>query len=300
MPFHRESTNPCRAGFSPRGTSVPPTPGRKTTLRGLLLALPLLMAGAAYADQPLPSMLEGVGVDEKIGRNIDLDLTFIAENGYPVKLRDFFHAGRPVILNLVYYKCPMLCNLVLNAQTSALREIPWTPGDEFEIVTISIDPNEGFDLAQQKRANLLGSYGKPAPGWHFLVDQDGHAKQLAESIGFHYRYDEKLEQYAHAAAIMMLTPDGKMARYLYGVRFPARDIRLALTEAAEGKGKFSIDKLLLFCYHYDPKAHSYTLFATNVMRGGGILTVLILGFVLLSLFKKERRKVSQESLVPAR
>ncbi len=255
---------------------------------------------ALRADQPLPQMLEGVGVDEKIGRNIDLDLTFIAENGYPVKLRQYFQAGKPVILNLVYFKCPMLCNLVLNAQTAALRDIPWTPGNEFEVVTISIDPNEGFDLAQQKRASILGSYGKPAPGWHFLADHEGHSKMLAESVGFHYRYDEKLEQYAHAAAIMMLTPDGKMARYLYGVRFPSRDVRLALTEAAEGKGKFSIDKLLLFCYHYDPQSRSYTLFATNIMRGGGILTVLILGTVLLSLFRKERRKASQESLVPAR
>lgn len=286
-------TKLCGAGFSPRVTKIPRV--LKCVLHFVLAA-----SAVAYADQPLPAMLEGVGVDEKVGRNIDLDLTFIAENGYPVPLRQFFQAGKPVILNLVYYKCPMLCNLVLNAQTAALREIPWTPGNEFEVVTISIDPSEGFDLAQQKRATLLGSYGKPAPGWHFLVDHDGHAKRLAESIGFHYRYDDKLEQYAHAAAIMMLTPDGKMARYLYGVRFKSRDIRLALTEAAEGKGKFSIDKLLLFCYHYDPQARSYTLFATNVMRGGGILTVLILGLVLLGLFKKERRKVSQESLVPAR
>ena len=257
----------------------------------------LLLAIPALADQPLPTMLEGVGVEEHIGRNIDLDLSFIAENGYPVPLRQFFHPGRPVILNLVYYKCPMLCNLVLNGQTSALREIPWTPGDEFEVVTISIDPTEGFDLAQQKRATILGSYGKPAPGWHFLADQDGHAKRLAESIGFHYRYDEKIEQYAHAAAIMLLTPDGKMSRYLYGIRFNPRDLRLALTEAAEGKGKFTIDKLLLFCYHYDPQARSYTLFATNVMRGGGILTVLILGLVLLRFWKKEPRR---EALVTAR
>jgi protein SCO1/2 len=264
------------------------------------LALLLMLGLSVRADQPLPSMLEGVGVDERIGRNIDLDLTFIAENGYPVPLRQFFHAGRPVILNLVYYKCPMLCNLVLNAQTSALREIPWTPGDQFEVVTISIDPSEGFDLAQQKRATLLGSYGKPAPGWHFLVDQDGHAKQLAEAIGFHYRYDERIEQYAHAAAIMILTPDGRMSRYLYGVKFKTRDLRLALTEAAEGKGKFTIEKLLLFCYHYDPQTRSYTLFATNVMRGGGILTVLILGLVLLGFWKRERRKTNQEALVHAR
>lgn len=250
----------------------------------------LLAVAASLAAEPsLPPMLEGVGVEEKVGRNIDLDLTFVAENGYPVPLRQFFHAGRPVILNLVYYKCPMLCNLVLNAQTSALREIPWTPGDEYEIVTISIDPSEGFDLAQQKRALYLSNYGKPANGWHFLTDHEGHAKKLAEAIGFHYRYDEKIEQYAHAAAIMVVTPDGRMARYLYGVKYKPRDVRLALTEAAEGKGKFSIDRLLLFCYHYDPQSRSYTLFATNVMRAGGALSVFVLGSVLAGLWRKERR-----------
>ena len=256
----------------------------------------LAVAAGVRAEQPLPSMLEGVGVDEKIGRNIDLDLTFVAENGYPVALRQFFQAGKPVILNLVYYRCPMLCNLVLNGQTTSLRQIPWTPGNEFEVVTISIDPAEGFDLAQQKRASQLASYGKPAPGWHFLVDHEGHAKRLAESIGFHYRYDENLEQYAHAAAIMILTPDGKLSRYLYGIRFSPRDLRLALTEASEGKGKFSIDRLLLFCYHYDPQTRSYTLFATNVMRGGGVLTMLLLGLILFGFWKKERRN----ALVPAK
>jgi protein SCO1/2 len=206
-----------------------------------------------------------------------------------------------VILNLVYYKCQMLCNMVLNAQTQALREIPWTPGNEFEVVTISIDPSEGFDLAQQKKKLQLGAYDRPAPGWHFLVDREGHAKRLAEAVGFHYRYDERIEQYAHAAAIMVLTPEGKMARYLYGVKFRARDIRLALTEAAEGKGKFSIDQLLLFCYHYDPQARSYTLFATNIMRGGGLLTVLIVGGVLLRLFKRDKQKSLMEgNLVPAK
>jgi len=241
------------------------------------------------ADEQLPLMLQGVGVDERIGRNIDLDMTLIAENGYPVPIRQFFQKGRPVILNLVYYKCPMLCNLVLNRQTAALREVPWTPGDEFEVVTISIDPTETSDLAQQKRALYVGNYGRPATGWHFLVVHDGNAKRLAEAIGFHYRFDEHQQQFAHAAAIMVLTPDGKMSRYLYGIRFKARDLRLALTEAAEGKGKFTIDRLLLFCYHYDPRTHSYTLFATNVMRGGGTVTVLFLGLTLLRLWRRERR-----------
>lgn len=267
--------------------------------KGCIVAL--VAAAGLYADQPLPPMLEGVGVDEKIGRSIDLDLTFTAENGYPVPLRKFFSSGKPVILNLAYYKCPMLCSLVLNAQTQALREVAWTAGQDFEVVTISIDPQEGFDLAQQKRGVYLAQYDRPGASWHFLVDRENHAKQLAELIGFHYRYDQRIEQYAHAAAIMILTPEGKMARYLYGVKFKPRDIRLALTEAAEGKGKFSLEQLLLFCYHYDPLAKSYTLFATNIMRAGGILTVLILGGAILRLFRKEReRRVLDGSLIGAK
>lgn len=250
----------------------------------------LLFAAGVFADQPRPLMLEGVGVDERIGRAIDLDLTFVAENGYPVPLRSFFSSGKPVILNLVYYKCPMLCNMVLNAQAAGLREVAWTAGQEFEVVTISIDPREGFDLAQQKRGQYLTQYDRPGAQWHFLTDRDNHAKKLAEAIGFHYRYDEQIEQYAHAAAIMVLTPEGKLARYLYGVKFRSRDIRLALTEASEGRGKFSIEKILLFCYHYDPQAKSYTLFATNIMRGGGILTVLIMGILIFRMFRQERKR----------
>jgi protein SCO1 len=265
-------------------------------------AITLLCAAGvfAHAEQGLPPMLEGVGVDEKIGRNIDLNLTFVDETGYAVPLSKFFNQGRPVILNLVYYKCPMLCNLVLNGQVASLRDIPWTPGQEFDIVTISIDPTEGFDLAREKKAYYLSSYDRPAPGWHFLADHENNAKKLAESIGFHYRYDTKIEQYAHASAIMLLTPDGRMSRYLYGIRYKARDVRLALTEASEGKGKFTIEKLLLFCYHYDPTSGSYTLFARNFMRAGGFLTVLALGLMLAAFWRRERRKDSRETLVPAR
>lgn len=242
------------------------------------------------ADTTLPPMLEGVGVEEKVGQQVDLNLTFIGTNGYPVPLSEFFHKGKPVIIDMVYYRCPQLCNLVLNAQTQVLREIPWTPGEEFEVVTISIDPFETFDLAQSKRAQYMLSYDRPAPGWHFMADTEGHAKQLASQLGFRYRFDERQGQFAHQAAIMLLTPEGKVSRYLYGIKFKARDVRLALTEAAEGRGKFTIDRLLLFCYHYDPATHSYTLFATNVMRAGGVLTVLLLGGFVWGFWRREERR----------
>jgi protein SCO1 len=247
----------------------------------------LVFAFKLGADQPLPPELQGVGVEEHLSRAVDLNLTFIAENGYPVALRDFFHKDRPVILNLVYYSCPMLCNMVLNGQTAALKKIPWTAGKEFEVVTISIDPTETFNLAQQKRAVYLESYGRPTAGWHFFTDDHGNAKRLADQVGFHYRYDERQAQYAHAAVIMVLTPEGKISRYLYGIKFNPRDVRLALTEASESKFGLSADRILLYCFHYDPQAHGYVLFASNLMRAGGALTVLILALVLFRLWRRE-------------
>ena len=265
-------------------------PGRPLQARGLPhILLLLLTAINGFAAEPeLPRELEGVGVEEKLGAKIDLDLTFIAENGYPVALREFFKEGRPVILNLVYYSCPMLCNLVLNGQTKTLREIPWTPGEEYEIVTISIDPTETFALAQKKKELYLTNYERPAPGWHFLTDHQGNVKKLAEQVGFGYRYDEDREQYAHAASIMVLTGDGTVSRYLYGIRYKTRDVRLALTEASNGEVGSTFDRVLLFCYHYDPKSKSYVPFATNIMRAGGVLIVLILGGALLRLWRRER------------
>src|SRR5579872_1717722 len=135
-----------------------------------------------------PPQLEGIGVDEHLGLPVDLNLEFIAENGYPVKLKEFFNQGKPVILDLIYYSCPMLCNLILNGQAQVMKEIPWTPGKEYEVVTISIDPQESFDLSRKKKATYLDNFGRPAT-WHFLCDKDGNAKRLAEQIGYHYRYD---------------------------------------------------------------------------------------------------------------
>ncbi|MGA2434283.1 MAG: SCO family protein [Bryobacteraceae bacterium] len=245
-------------------------------------ALPLL------ADQPLPSQLEGVGIEERLGAAVDLNLTFTGEDGYPVALRSFFGKGRPVILDLVYYSCPMLCTRVLNGQVTALQQIPWTPGNEYEVVTVSIDPTETFDLAQKKRDSYLEQFGRPAPGWHFLADRDGNAKKLAEEVGFHYRYDDATAQYAHAAGIMILTPEGRLARYLYGIRFSPRDIRFALAEASEGRSGLSVDRVLLYCFHYDPQARGYVLFAANFMRAGGVLIVLVLGIVLFRFWRVER------------
>lgn len=240
------------------------------------------------ADPPLPRELEGVGVDEKLGDKIDLSLEFMGTDGYPKALSSYFHKGRPVILNLVYYTCPMLCNLVLNAQVNVLREIPWTPGTEYDIVTISIDPTETWNLAVEKRAALLSSFERPAPGWHLFTDFNGNVKKLADQVGWRYKYDPRGKQYAHSSAIMILTPEGKISRYLYGIKYKPRDVRLALAEASEEKVGMTIERVLLMCFHYDPKAGSYVVFATNFMKLGGVLTMLAIGFFLFRMWRGER------------
>jgi len=268
-----------------------------------LLALGSAGAFAQYINRPsgdipatdpkdrLPAQLVGVGIEEHLGRTIDLDLTFNDEDGKVVQLRDFFNKGRPVLLDLVYYNCPQLCTLILNRQVEIMKQMPWTPGNQYEVVTISIDPRETPEIARKKKASYLASYGKPADGWHFLTDRDGNAKRLAELIGYHYRWDPRIQQYAHLAGIMILTPEGKMARYLYGINYRALDLRFGLAEAAENRSTITIEKVLLFCYHYDPVQNKYVLFATNFMQAGGVLTVLVLGFFLFRMFRAERRRL---------
>lgn len=255
----------------------------------------LLSAASALLAQinQMPSELEGVDVEEKLGAQIDGSLEFINESGRPVRLDSYLNQGRPVVLNFVYYECPMLCSRVLNGVTSSIREIPWTPGSEYELLTISFNPRETFELAAAKKQGYLSKFDRPAPGWHFLADHKDAAKQLATQVGYGYKWDKSREMYAHASALVLLTPQGKVARYLYGIQFKAFDLRLGLTEAAEGKmagGK--MEKMLLWCYQYDPNAKSYVMAARNVMRAGGALTILVLGFSLAKLIRQDKERHS--------
>jgi len=279
------------------------------TLRTIrnLVALAALGSVCAYAESPYrnpgytpsvlapgqtPTQLEGVGITEKLDQQVDLDLTFIAEDGYPHKLREYFYKDRPVILNLVYYDCPQLCTLILNAQVQVMRDIEWTPGNQYEIVTISIDPREAFDKARKKKSMYLSTYDRPAPGWHFLTDTQGNVARLAKQVGFNYRYDGRSEQYAHPAAIMVLTPQGKMARYLYGITYKAKDLRFALAEASENRSSMTVEKVLLLCYMYDPKAGRYVLFASNFMMAGGVATMLAMVWFWWRMVRPTRERMA--------
>jgi protein SCO1/2 len=268
---------------------------RRWTLRivlGLVATLASRLSASAQQAQTGVAELEGVGITEHLGARLPLDAGLVDENGKAVRLGDFFEGDKPVVLSLVYFGCPMLCSLVLNGLVDGLKEIPLAPGADFEIITISFDPRETPTLARLKKQNYVQELGRPgaASGWHFLTGREENIRKVTEAVGFHYRYVEATQQFAHAAAIYLLTPDGRLARYLYGVVFDPATLRLGLVEASEGKMGSSLDRVLLYCFHYDPKAGRYTLAAVTIMRVGGVLMVVVLATVLGVLWRAEARR----------
>jgi protein SCO1 len=235
-----------------------------------------------------PSLLKEVGIDQKLNQSIPLDLEFRDEHGKPVRLAEYF-GQKPVILSMVYYNCPMLCTQVLNGLESSLKLIPMDIGKQFNVVTVSIDPTERPVLAEAKQALYTGLYGRPdaAQGWHFLTGDEQQIRQLANALGFRYAYDPDSKQFAHASAIMLLTPEGKISRYFYGIQFQSRDLRLGLVEASEGKIGTPVDQVLLFCYHYDPSTGKYGLLVSRLIQTAGAVTVLAIATLVLVLYKKE-------------
>jgi protein SCO1/2 len=235
-----------------------------------------------------PSLLKEVGVDQKLNQSIPLDLAFRDEHGKPVQLGEYF-GKKPVILSMVYYNCPMLCTQVLNGLESGLKLIPMDIGKQFDVVTVSIDPLERPVLAEAKQALYTGLYGRPgaAAGWHFLTGDEQQIRQLANAVGFRYAYDPDSKQFAHASAITLLTPEGKISRYFYGIEFPSRDLRLGLVEASAGKIGSPVDQVLLFCYHYDPSTGKYGLLISRLIQAAGAATVLAIGALILVLYRKE-------------
>jgi protein SCO1/2 len=263
----------------------------------LAQGLPGSGAPAGDPSSARPGILGKIGIDQRIGHQVPLDLEFVDENGRQVRLGDYF-GRRPVILALVYYECPMLCTQVLNGLVTALGVMNFEPGREFDVVAVSFNPKEGPGLAAQKKASYLERYGRPhtAGGWHFLTGSDSSIQRLTEAMGFRYAYDEKLGQYAHGAGIEVLTPRGVIAKYYYGIEYSARDIRFGLIQASEEGIGTPIDDVLLFCYHYDPATGRYGATVLGLVRLGGIATVLgLLTFLVVSL---RRERASRAPAVP--
>lgn len=236
-----------------------------------------------------PELLKDVSIDQKLDSQVPMNLTFRDEHGKPVMLGQFFTPGKPVVLSLVYFTCPMLCTEELNGLDRSLKLLPMSVGKDFQVVTVSIDPTDEPIMADAKHQLYTGMYGRPggAAGWHFLTGENSQIKALADSVGYRYAYDPDSKQFAHAALIMVLTGDGKISRYLYGVNYPSRDLRLSLDEASNGKIGSPVDQVLLFCYHYDPHTGKYGLVIARAIQVGGALTLLGLGTLIFFLSRGE-------------
>lgn len=235
-----------------------------------------------------PAALRDVEITQRLDEQVPLDIVLRDEAGRERPLGELFR-GKPVILSLVYYECPMLCTLVLNGLTSALKTISFNAGQEFDIVTVSFDPTEGPALAAAKKQSYIDRYRRAGAenGWHFLTGEAAAIERLAQSVGFAYEYDPAIEEFAHAAAIIVLTPEGKISRYFFGVEYPPRDLRLGLVEAASGRVGSVVDQFLLFCYRYDPATGKYTPIVMNIVRLGGLVTVLAMAALLLLLRRRD-------------
>ncbi|MDX1546805.1 MAG: SCO family protein [Rhodothermales bacterium] len=265
----------------------------QTLLTALLLLAggPLVRPAAAQlAGQDTPAELEGVGIDERLGETVPHGLVFRDADGEAVRLGDYFDGERPVLLNLVYHDCPMLCNLILDKLTATLRAMDWVPGGEFEVLTVSFNAIETPALAARQKARYVADLGVPeaAAGWHFLTGDTTAVDALTDAVGFRYRWVERQQEFAHPAALIFLGGDGRIMRYLYGFDFPPADVRRALVEASEGRVGTTLDQVLLFCFQYDPQANSYVPHAINLMKVGGLLTLLALLATLAVFWRRER------------
>jgi protein SCO1/2 len=239
----------------------------------------------------LPDGLKGVGIDQKLDQRVPLELMFKDEFGNPVPLSKYFESKKPVILALVYYRCPMLCTQILSGLESSLKVVSLNPGKDFEVVSVSFDPKDTPEIAAAKKQTYLKRYGRPntANGWHFLTGDEASIKALTDAVGYHYRYDPKTDQFAHASGIMVVTPDGRLSKYFYGVEYSPRDVRLGLVEASQNKIGNPVDQLLLFCFHYDPATGKYGAVAMNMVRFAGASFALIGGTFLLIMFRRDFR-----------
>jgi protein SCO1/2 len=284
-------------------SAVKPALGVVFLLLGLLLGRPSVYAvkeqlgresvvqtqpGAAPAHQ-VPPEFENVGINEKLGQFLSLETLVVNEAGESVSLRSFFNGNKPVVLSLVYYTCPGLCNLHLNGMFDTLKELDWRAGQEFEYLVLSFVDTEGPDLAAAKRASYMEYLERPGSTVHFLTASAGSIQRIASELGFDYKWVESSQEWAHASAAIFLTPKGKIARYLHGIMFDPGSFKLAINEAARGRVGSLIDRMVWYCFKYDPKTNQYTLYAFRLVQIGALLTVLVLAILLIPAWRQSRR-----------
>jgi len=263
----------------------------------MLMVLLVLLGQApvrAQADQEqaatdLPGALRGVGVDEQLGGMLPAEATFLNAQGREVTIGDYLQKGRPLLLNFIYHNCPMLCSITLEALGMTLSDMDWRPGQEFDVLSISFGAGETPEMAAAAKERMIKRLGREeaAEGWHFLVGDSTNIARITESVGYSFKWVAQTREYAHPAVLVFAGEDGKITRYLHGLDLPAEDVRKALVEASQGTVGSAVDQILMFCYQYDPDSNSYVIHATNLMKLGGILTLLVIGIGLFVFWRKE-------------
>ncbi len=284
--------------------------GSPRVMGGLVLAAALLLPGAptraqgygtgdtgGQSSNVVPESFQGIGFDQRLGEELPLDAVFVDEAGREVRLGTYF-GSRPVILALVYYECPMLCTLVLDGLARSLKAVDFDPGTDFDVVVVSFDPGETPEMAAAAKRKTVSRYGRldTAAAWHFLTGDGSSIDRLTEAAGFRYRYFEETDEYSHAGGVVLVTAEGKISRYAFGIEYAPRDLRLALVEASENRIGTAVDQLLLFCFHYDPATGKYSAAVMNLVRAGGILTLLALGLSFVLMTRRRRSEMVQSSL----
>ncbi|MCH8275307.1 MAG: SCO family protein [Armatimonadetes bacterium] len=262
-----------------------------------LALLGLLWHHPVYAQSPAVNLSTDVGLDQRLGEQVPLDVTFRDEAGRTVTLGDYL-GDRPVVLGLVYYRCPMLCNQVLNGMLKVLRVVKYDVGKEFDVVLVSIDPRETPDVAAAKKESYVRSYSRPGAeeGWHFLTGDEAAIQRVAQAVGYRYVYDPETDLYAHPAGIMVLTPEGKLGQYFYGIEYFQRDLTLALTESSDNRIGTLVDQIILYCFAYDPTSGKYGLLIMRVIRVLGVGTVLLLASYIVVMSLRDRRRAAARAL----
>jgi protein SCO1 len=290
-----EAPRPAQRGEGGRRPGEGPSRFTTALRSAVFVLIVATVATARGQTSTTPPQLPGkVGITQKLNAALPLDAIFRDENGRAVRLGDYFHSGRPVLLNFVYYRCPMLCPTVLESLTSSLTEMRGDLGKEYDVLTVSIDPRDMPSAAMERKVKYVKRYGRQSAwdGWHFLTGFDSGIHRLTDAVGFQYAYDPQHDQFAHGTTLLALTPDGHVSRYFNGFEYKPRDLRLGLVEASKGKIGTLTDSVLLLCYHYDPATGKYSRTAMNGVRAGGIATVLGLGAFIFVMIRSERRRAA--------